>query len=103
MLGVGPDGFQNAYLTARPAISPEEVDSPHSVLFDWWATLGFGGIAWAALLIAILWFGGRGLIADTSAGQHSLTSAEPAPSAPSRLDLYWIGSVVPGEKKVLLT
>lgn len=50
VMGVGPDGFQSAYASAKPAISPETVVSPHSVLLDWVATLGVLGLAWAALL-----------------------------------------------------
>lgn len=53
VLGVGPDNFQDAYLLAKPAISPEAVTSPHSVLFDWTSMLGLGGLAWAGLLLAV--------------------------------------------------
>ncbi|HAC08811.1 MAG TPA: hypothetical protein DCG14_04060 [Phycisphaerales bacterium] len=49
-LGVGPDGFQNAYLSTRPIRSPESVASAHSVLVDWLASLGVSGIGW--LLVA---------------------------------------------------
>ncbi len=52
LLGVGPDGFQSAYLLAKPELSPEQVTSPHSVLADWLATLGLAGLAWAGLLVA---------------------------------------------------
>lgn len=50
-LGVGPDGFQQAYLIAKPPLSPEEVTSPHSIILDWLADLGIFGIAWIALLL----------------------------------------------------
>lgn len=46
LLGVGPDGFQEAYTQVRPPRSPEEVTNAHSVFIDWGATLGLGGIAW---------------------------------------------------------
>lgn len=49
MTGIGPAGFKDAYMLAKPPISPEDVASPHSVLFDYVAMLGIGGIAWAAL------------------------------------------------------
>lgn len=55
-LGVGPDGFKEAYLVAKNPLNPEEVQSPHSILFDWLACLGLFGIAWVALL---LWCAGR--------------------------------------------
>lgn len=51
VLGVGPAGFQDAYARAKLAFSPEIVASPHSVLFDWTATLGAFGLAWAGLLL----------------------------------------------------
>ncbi|MFN0012713.1 MAG: O-antigen ligase family protein [Phycisphaerales bacterium] len=50
-LGVGPDGFKDAYLLVKDPLSPEEVASPHSVLLDWWACLGWLGVAWAALWV----------------------------------------------------
>lgn len=53
--GVGPADFKEAYLLAKPGLSPEEVTSPHSVFFDYAATLGIGGLAWAALLVLWLW------------------------------------------------
>ena len=62
LLGVGPDGFKTAYLIHRPPLSPEEVASPHSVLFDWLATLGVGAAAWAALWLAWVAAAGRRLL-----------------------------------------
>ncbi|CAN5771205.1 hypothetical protein BH11PLA1_BH11PLA1_04560 [soil metagenome] len=53
VVGVGPDGFKDAYITARNALSPEEVASPHSTMLDWTACLGFAGIGLA--LIWIIW------------------------------------------------
>ena len=73
LLGVGPDGFQAAYSVAKPAISPESVRSPHSVLFDWLGTLGAFGLAWAAVLIGLAWRAGLGLVRglDRSGAQDS--------------------------------
>lgn len=62
LTGVGPDGYQLAYLTAKNPLSPEEVSSPHSILLDWLSTLGIGGIAWSFLLIALAALIGRTLI-----------------------------------------
>lgn len=50
ILGVGPAGFKEAYLIAKPPISPEEVTSAHNLLFDWLATLGVAALAWIGLL-----------------------------------------------------
>jgi hypothetical protein len=47
--GVGPDGFQDAYAAAKIPIATETVQSPHSVIFDWTATLGVFGLAWVGL------------------------------------------------------
>jgi len=61
MLGVGPAAFKDAYMLAKPAISPEDVSSPHSIFLDWAATLGVGGLAWGMLLLTLVWAAGRNL------------------------------------------
>ena len=66
-LGVGPDGFKDAFLLAKDPLCPEEVASPHSVFFDWWACLGLGGLAWAALLVA--WSARVGAVAHDEPGE----------------------------------
>lgn len=60
--GVGPDGFQTAFLTAKPPLCPEEVTSPHSIFFDWISTLGVLGFAWVVLLLAGAWMIGRSVL-----------------------------------------
>lgn len=50
-LGVGPTGFRRAYVAYCNPLSPEQIESPHSVLWDWFATLGIGGIAMGAILL----------------------------------------------------
>ena len=54
-IGVGPDGFQDAYVATRPLRSPESVASAHSVVVDWIASLGVSGLAWLGVagLIAV--------------------------------------------------
>ncbi|MGH7242040.1 MAG: O-antigen ligase family protein [Phycisphaerales bacterium] len=59
--GVGPAGFKDAYLIAKSPLSPEEISSPHSLLFDFAATLGIGGIAWGILWLALLALAGANL------------------------------------------
>ncbi|MBM4107599.1 MAG: hypothetical protein FJ255_02115 [Phycisphaerae bacterium] len=76
LMGVGPAGFKDAYLLAKPALSPEEVTSPHSVLFDWVACLGVGGLAWVALLGA--W--------ALRAGRNALASGASPDGSPARDD-----------------
>ncbi|QYK49396.1 MAG: O-antigen ligase family protein [Phycisphaeraceae bacterium] len=51
LLGVGPADFRPAYELAKNPLSPEEVTSPHSVVFDWASMLGVGGIAWTVILL----------------------------------------------------
>lgn len=65
--GVGPDGFQAAYLLAKPALSPEAVASPHSILLDWLSTLGLFGAAWCVLLVAWVFAVGRSVVATSAA------------------------------------
>lgn len=67
-LGVGPDGFKEAYLRAKVPLSPEEVSSPHSIFFDYWACLGTAGLAWVVLVLCLLWAAGRGTAAGLGAG-----------------------------------
>jgi len=62
--GVGPAGFKDAYLLAKNPLSPEEVSSPHSLLFDFAATLGIGGIAWGVLWLVLLALAGANLASD---------------------------------------
>jgi tetratricopeptide (TPR) repeat protein len=52
--GVGPDGFQDAYLRAKPARSPEDVTSAHAAFVDWIVLLGPLGIAWIALTLRLV-------------------------------------------------
>lgn len=49
-LGVGPDGFQAAYMQFRQPRNPEEVISAHSVFTDWLVTVGLIGGSWVVLI-----------------------------------------------------
>lgn len=61
LAGVGPDGYQAAFLLAKPPLCPEEVSSPHCVPLDWLATLGVvAGGAWTAALLLCAWRAGTG-------------------------------------------
>lgn len=66
-LGVGPTGFKAAYSLLKPPSAPEDVSSPHSILFDYAATLGLGGVAWGALLLGWMRTAGRQLFSDPPA------------------------------------
>lgn len=63
LLGVGPAGFKQAYLLAKPPLSPEDVDSPHSLFMDYLATLGILGAAWIATIVLWVRHAGRALLA----------------------------------------
>lgn len=67
ILGVGPGEFRSAYVLAKPALSPEEVTSPHSLALDWLATLGLPALAWIALLGVGVWRIGGHLAARAEA------------------------------------
>ncbi|MBL8991457.1 MAG: hypothetical protein JNJ48_07755, partial [Phycisphaerae bacterium] len=92
--GVGPDGFKSAYLTAKNPLNPEEVASPHSVLFDWWACLGWGGLAWGAALVVMAWWAGRAVVrsASASAAPEEIDARAAARAAMVMLALGVIGS-----------
>ncbi len=58
--GVGPGGFQDAWLQHRPPAAPEEITSAHAMAVDWWAAAGAGALAWAVLVMILAWrVGGR--------------------------------------------
>ncbi len=54
IFGIGPGSFQDHYSSVKPALSPEDVASAHSLPFDLLALLGIGGIALIGLLISII-------------------------------------------------
>jgi hypothetical protein len=62
LVGVGPDGFKDAYTRLKNPLSPEEVASPHSVFFDWTACLGLAGVAMSLVMLWWLWRIGLGLV-----------------------------------------
>ncbi|MBY0111614.1 MAG: O-antigen ligase family protein [Phycisphaerales bacterium] len=78
LTGVGPAGFKDAYLLAKSPLNPEEITSPHSVFFDFAATLGIGGLAWAALLLSQLAAAGRAAHAGSA---HQQPADQPADSS----------------------
>ena len=53
-VGVGPGAFQDHYMVLKPDLSPEDVSSAHSVVFDLLATLGLGGLALIGLFVGLL-------------------------------------------------
>ncbi|MGD9690275.1 MAG: O-antigen ligase family protein [Phycisphaerales bacterium] len=81
LMGVGPDGFKDAYLVAKNPMSPEEITSPHSIFFDWWACLGVFGIAWGIVLA--IWLIGAGRAA------FAFESTPPLPDSTRATDDRW--------------
>lgn len=53
--GCGPGQFQQQYALLKPALSPEDVASAHSFVFDWLALLGVGGLAFIAFAGRTIW------------------------------------------------
>lgn len=70
LFGVGPDGFQSAYLLVKNAWSPEDPTSAHNAVVDWVATLGIFGTAWFFLLALCALRSGRA----SFLGEHSFSS-----------------------------
>lgn len=77
-LGVGPAGFQAAYAIAKPPLSPEDVQSPHSVLLDYWATLGALGLGWCVLVVGWALRAGTGLMFRSSSSPSTRPHHTPA-------------------------
>ncbi|MFM9995040.1 MAG: O-antigen ligase family protein [Phycisphaerales bacterium] len=90
--GTGPDHFMDAYMLAKPAIAPESVESPHSLVFDLAARLGVLGLAWALVFFGLVWRCGVELMRSGSA---LAAAADPAPNriAPSRPELWMVGGL----------
>ncbi len=53
VLGVGPAGFQDAFMLRKPPLCPESPASPHSVFIDYVCALGTFGVAWVALGLSV--------------------------------------------------
>lgn len=68
LLGVGPGAFQDAYALAKPMVNPEWVSSPHSIIFEWLATLGLAGLALVIVWCAFV----------CKAAQRAVDEAEPS-------------------------
>jgi hypothetical protein len=70
LTGVGPAGFKDAYMLAKPPLSPEEVQSPHSIVFDHISTLGVLGLAWAGVFVAWVYRLGCRIVAPDQPTDH---------------------------------
>ncbi len=69
LVGVGPDGFQAAYVQVRDPRSPEEVTSAHNAFADWLSDLGLSGAAWVGLVGVLLWRAGRRMDPETETSE----------------------------------
>jgi len=58
LVGVGPAGFQAAFMQLRPSGAVEEVTSAHGSLADWAAALGVSGFVLGGAMLCLLWHGG---------------------------------------------
>ena len=81
-MGTGPDGFKQAYMVLKPALSPENVESPHSILFDFAARLGVLGLGWCALFLGMAWCCGRAFLGATARESSSAAVDGPPTAAP---------------------
>jgi hypothetical protein len=77
LMGVGVEHFREAYMLFKPAISPEEVTSPHSVFFDMAACLGLAGFAVVGMLLWSAARAGVGLVAAERSESKVVEEREP--------------------------
>ncbi len=61
LFGVGPDHFQDAWLTVRPESATEAITSTHNIVFDWLASYSIYAFCWIAILFKFLWNAGKKL------------------------------------------
>ena len=96
LLGVGPADFRPAYELAKNPLSPEEVTSPHSVVFDWISMLGVGGVAWTMLLLSWAMALGYGVFAAHRVQSPAQSDAMPITSVPSssRAAVGWALAII---------
>lgn len=87
LAGVGPANFKDSYLLFKNPLSPEEVSSPHSVLFDFAATLGTGGVLWGILLLALIGSAGVALALTPDPQEIEQPRNGPAAIRPALLTL----------------
>lgn len=89
-LGVGPAGFGEAYLLARPDRSPEEVQSAHAAWADWLASMGVCGTAWIVLFGALVALAAHGAAVAPSPGARGASGDADTATAPPRIEsLAW--------------
>jgi hypothetical protein len=51
IFGIGPGSFQDAYTSAKPAISPENVSSAHNFMVDHLVAFGLLGLEWCGVVL----------------------------------------------------
>lgn len=94
VVGVGPDDFQNAYLVAKPLLSTEDVTSPHSIVFDYLATLGMFGLAWVTLLLRWSCRIGAGALPALAPAAETVPSHSDVGTSPTR-DEFRLIALIP--------
>lgn len=76
-LGVGPAGFQRAFLQFRPQESVEEVLSAHGAFADWMIAVGVVGVGLIAAQLLLVWWGRPRTGSDSQHAQVALPSIAP--------------------------
>lgn len=90
--GVGPGGFQDAFVQNRLAITPEEAASAHNVFIDWLTTLGISGLGWVAMVVLLLWRAGLCLLGESSVERQD----ELAVAGAEKRTTSWIAMIALG-------
>jgi len=81
LYGAGPAGFQNEYTRLKPAISPENVQSPHVLIADWVGSFGVLGLVVVIGLVFWFWCARPVQTPATIEHQHEPTEV--------RVELVW--------------
>ncbi len=85
--GVGPSGFQMAYMAHRVPRNPEEVQSAHAMFTDWLASLGVLGGAWIAMIVVMAVRSGRSTEEEAPSPAPHAAQAPASPAAPATPDV----------------
>jgi hypothetical protein len=86
LTGVGPDGFKESYLLLKNPLSPEEVQSPHCINWDWLATLGSVGLLLIGASLLLAWLCGKAMFG----GSRDVTTSSSPQRGPDADSQAWL-------------
>lgn len=92
--GVGPAGFQTAFLQTRPSECAEEVLSAHCATADWLAAFGIAALGWIAIEIAMAWWCGALKSESRPSDESPNAAGERSPCAQLAVGVVAFSSVI---------